>query len=457
MINKYKKHVLTTLRPSNKWQLIRLVMHLMALPFKVAFNAILGSYAILSNSTLNKTRTIPAPVDLEQRKKHFTRVLSMLPMIQAPGYKMYAPKVPFGASPDGSNHDSTNQLVRQSILQFLCGHLNASDDMITMGTSSLMYENYLARGMKVNPYEQTVMINFQSASIDTLSGLNLAMVTQQIQTYETHLDGTKYVNVSKGDDILREKYERLVVGIVETNDFSLLEGAFPSDKLAQTLYNEQLKKVNNQPEYIKMKSYLGMMQPGLELTSDGALALLAAVRIAEKKLKKREWSSLYSTLIWKYGYGLLGLFSSSSSDSNHLSNMMNLYVLSKLSDSPAGRFFWKMAMKFTWALTKNRYNGFYTGLLEKAHPGTVSEEYIDICQRFLCEEEPRLYSYGNTVTSKSKSLPVKFNEQNDLDFSPECQLQLEVHHDIESERIRSGLGFLAHLIMLEKNPEVFLK
>lgn len=452
MITKYKQHVLMTLRPTPNWERNRLILHWISLPFKMTKNLILGTLAILKDKTV-KTRTVPPPVPLEQRQEYFKKVLNMLPIIQASGYKLYAPGVPFGRGPDGSNHKSENQIKRQAVLQFLSGQLNASDDMITMGTASLMYENYLSRGIKVNPHENTMMSNFQTPDVQSLAALNLSVVSHYLNTYLSAISESK-VYRTRGDDVFREKYERLIVGIVESNDLSLLEGAMPSDPLAKELYNKRLKEVNNQPEYVMMKSHLGMMQPGLELTPTAALTLLASVRIAQVKLQKRDYALLYHKLIWKHGYGLLGLFSSKE---DHSANLMNLYVLSKLAESPAGRFFWKTAMKFTWLMSKSQHNGFFTGLLEKAHPGTVSEEYLDNCIRYLCEDEPRIYAYGNTVNSSAKVQPVPFNEQNDFDFSPEADMLSEVHHDINDERVRAGLGFLAHLVMLEKDPKELLK
>ncbi len=453
MINFYRKKNLMDLNPSLKWQYFRLTLHWISLPFKVLFNFINGSFIIIKNNLNFKIRSTIFNASLELKQQYFNKILNSLPILRTEAFKLYASGVPLKKIPDGYNHDNNRQLINQGILQFLFGQLNVIDEGLVSGTSLLISEYTLGLGIKLNPIDNTLITNVLSSNIECLSSLNIAMLSNQVK-YNTILEDS-YINTTRGEDIFRERYERLVVNIIEHNDMSLLEGASPVDKFALKLYKEKLSELNGNSDYLLMKSHKSIMSPGIELTGKNALSLLAAVRIVEKKLKKRSWIKLYNSLIWKQGYGLLSLFSSSNSNENHLSRMTDLYVLSKLSDSPAGRYFWKCAMKFTWLLTKHTYNGFYTGLLEKAHPNSVNQDYINKCINFLCEEEPRNFSYGNTVSHNTKIYPIKFNKQNDL--GQKFNNNDEVFVDIESERTRNGLEFLANLIMLERNPRTLIE
>jgi hypothetical protein len=381
-------------------------------------------------------------VDISTKKSYFKEVFNNLPILKTTELESYVNRVPYFAYPNGYNHNSDHHTSRHSTYQFLMNKLSLNNDKIQKATNMFMQGKWLCRGFSWNPFEQQIDYNVNTVSGDMLCGLNLAIMT------------------NNGPN---ENFDHLIVGIIE-NDYSLLEGASPRSKTdpGYDLYQDLLKQVGYRTEAVRMKSSRGMWQPGLETVGAQALTILAALRVAEVKNYNREAGKAYRKLLYKYGYGLLSLFPTAYIDKqrgyfNDHNCLISLYVLSKYSKSKLGKLFWMIPMLYTWSLSKHWYNGYFTGLVKECYPNLIGDKYIQKCINYLYENKPNTFSYDERIETVTKSQPVTYNDNPNDEFSP------DVRHDLVSSpsneqalKIKSGLGFIACAIMLEKNPKELL-
>jgi hypothetical protein len=355
--------------------------------------------------------------------------------------KLYTNRVPYYAIPNGSNHNPDHQCSRHGTFAFLLSKLGIKDELVDKATWMHIQGKWLTRGYYWGP--EGLEFNAKTVSGDMLCGLNLAVLA-------TDNDATK------------ERFDQLVHHIIN-HDYSLLEGQSPdSDSMAYDMYQRKLKEAGYAHEKIEMKSERGMWQPGLETVGAQALTVLAALRIADKKLRSPDAAKAYRKLLWKYGYGLLSLFPTAYVDDkrgyfNDHNCIIALYVLSKLSDSKLGKLFWKLPMLYVWALSKHWYNGYFTGLLNDAYPGTVTPAYIDKCKAYLYEEEPRTYGYSERTEVVTTEVPVTYNKLPEDEFSPDIPHNEMVTVGDEQFKIKTGLGFIASAILLEDDPKKLLE
>jgi hypothetical protein len=262
----------------------------------------------------------------------------------------------------------------------------------------------------------------------------------------------------------------MLYSIIE-NDYALLEFSRPDNEDPQQALWDKVQEHNLKclpSQNRKVKSIRGMWQPGLETVGAQALTILAALRIGDKIIGASYAKKEYRRLLFKFGYGLLSLFPTAFAKSqrgyfNDHNCITCLYILSSLAETKLGRLFWKIPMLYVWMLSRTWYNGYFTGLLEKAHPGTVSQEYLDKCKAYLYEEKPLSYSYAQSACYPAKEYPVKFNDMSQDEFYPDMPHELLVPDIIDDEtkrqvlsgieKYRSGLGWLACAVMLEKDPK----
>lgn len=438
ILKKYTELILNT-KPSRTWKAIRFVLHWVTLPLKLILIGGLGTYQIIKHSfTKHRPYAVISP---DVRKARFKTVFERLPIFHTTEIKLHVNRVPYYSVPNGSNHNSDHQCSRHSTFAFLLSKMGIHDELVDKATWMHMQGKWLCRGYEWGP--EGLHFNAKTTSGDMLCGLNLAVMTTE-------------------NEATKERFDQLIHHIIE-NDYSVLEGQSPdSDSMAYDMYQRKLKEANYAIEKIEMKSERGMWQPGLETVGAQALTILASLKLAEKKLGSRDAKKAYNKLLWKYGYGLLSLFPTAYIDSkrgyfNDHNCLISLYVLSNLSSSRLGKLFWKIPMVYVWALSKHWYNGYFTGLLNSAHPGTVSEEYIEDCKGYLYENAPRTWGYMETTTSVSKEVPVTFNNLPEDEFSPDIPHNLEVITGNEDTKIKTGLGFIASAIMLEKDPRGLLE
>lgn len=439
MIKKFNELILEV-TPSKKWKAIRFVLHWLTLPIKLLAIGALGGYQLLHKKITVKPRTTGAPVGPFTRKKFFNKVFDRLPIFHTTELKLYTNRVPYYSVPNGANHNTDHQCARHSTFAFLLSKLEIQDELVDKATWMHMQGKWLARGYGNTP--EGLHYNVSTVSGDMLCGLNLAVLVTN-------------------NEIIKDNFEVLVNGIIE-NDYALLEGASPDkEDPGYDMYQAKLKAAGYRPEAVRMKSARGMWQPGLETVGAQALTVLAALRVADKKCGSPTAKNEYRKLLFKYGYGLLSLLPTAYIDSkrgyyNDHNCLIALYVLSKLADTKMGRLFWKLPMVYVWSLSKHWYNGYFTGLLNDAHPGTVSDEYIEQCKNYLYENEPRTFGYEVSSDEVVKEQPVTYNQLPEDEFSPDIKHNMKVSAGVEDTKIKTGLGFIASAIMLEKDPTVLL-
>lgn len=450
---KYMSLILDT-KPSKVWQVTRFILHWLSLPIKLIVIGSLGGYQIVRQKLFTKVRALPAPATEEQKKEYFNFIKDRLPIMKKDGLELYVNRVPYYEGCMGYNHNFDHQAARQGTYAFLMGKLEKRNREMDFAVAKhILKDGMLARGYKLNPYEGEWFHNTASVSGDMLVGVSLSMLNYSKNEY--------------GNDVvlIKEYYDRMLASIVD-NDYSILEGQKPEDASEGnlTLWNE-IEEYNKKAIVKRtMKSNRANWQPGLETVGAQGLTILAAMRIGDKIVGASYAKKEYRKLLWRYGYGLLSLIPTAFTQSkrgyfNDHNCMVCLYILSKLSDSKLGKLFWKIPMVYVWLLSKKWHNGYFTGLLNDAHPGTVSKKYIEACKAYLYEEKPIQWAYSDSAMFPPKEVPVKFNDMNQDEFSPDMPQTLLFPPGIEKdlrdqvmgglEKRRSGLGWLACAIMLE--------
>jgi hypothetical protein len=427
--------------PSKTWQVIRFILHWITLPIKLIIIGLLGIYGILYNKFTYKTKSFP-DISLETKKLYTKKIFGFMPTFNNDWYNLYLARQPYYAPVNGINHVTDHQCLRQGQYTFMLNNFKQDDHKADFALHQHLSGNWLLRGYKWNFNDSQLVLNANSTSGDMLLGLSLRMLTSN-------------------DSILKEKYEQLVSNIIEF-DYSLLEGSEPSDSPASDLWNKLFKQSDERIEKIRMKSTRGMWQPGLETVGAQALTVLAAIRIADKKLGNKDARKEYKKLLYAYGYGLLSLvptayIPNSRGYFNDSNCLHALYILSQLSDSRLGRLFWKLPMVYVWLLSHSWLNPYFTGLLEKAHPGTVSKTYIDQCQNYLFSTEPATAVYNQDQAEQVKAVPVNPNLIVYDEFNWECSMDCNIVPQFNNPEYRTGLGFLCAVSLIEPNPEKLLE
>lgn len=438
LIEKYNELVLNT-KPSPRWQKIRFAIHWITLPIKLALIGGLGITQIILKSIFTKKRPVAnIKIDL-YLQKDLKRIMQTLPVLKGYESELYVNRVRVTEVPNGHNHNTDHQCSRQGTYVFLKRKLGLNVDEAENSLAMHMWRKWLKRGFKQNPVGETVD-NIQNTSGDMLIGLCLGMLDS------THPG-------------LRDGYYELIHSIID-NDFALLAHDIPDkNEPGYDMYMRKYEACGENPNLVDMKSYKGRWEPGLDIVGAQALTLLAALRIGDKVVGAQDAKKMYQVVLKKYGYGLLSLFPTAYIDSkrgyfNDHNCMVALYILSKLADTKFEKFIFKFAMRYVHALSRHWYNGYFTGLLEDAYPGTVSQEYINKCKAYLYEEAPRTWGYDNgSVQQVEKLEPVKFNQIAEDEFAPDCGLNKSV---VSGNQVRTGLGFMAHAILLEKDPKKLL-
>lgn len=439
---KYYFKLITNTSPGPVWKTIRFFLHWASLPLKLILIGGIGLFKIAQKSLVAKKRPSKGPVDLETKRKYFKKIWDALPVYSSNTLSFYTNRVPYYSYPNATNHNTDHQCSRHGIFSFLLSRLKLQSDKVDKGTRMFMSGHFLSRGYFYHPVEQHWMYNTQSISGDMLLGLNMAVL-------------------NSNDDFILEKFDQLVDGIIE-NDYGLREAQTPYENdITLDIWKEALAKVKD-PSLVKMKSGRAIWAPGLETAGAQALTILATLRLAEKKTGNANAKKHYRKLLYKYGYGLLSLFPTTYLDfqrgyfNEH--NCMNaLYILSKLSDNKFGKIFWRLAMTYVWALSKHWYNPYHTGLMMDAHPGSIKEEYRQECENLLYTEEPRDYGYLTANTKFDDLEPVPYNHLYEDEYSPEDPQNRRIVIADEKNKIKTGLGFLACAIMIEKNPGVLIE
>ncbi len=468
LYTKYMSLILDT-RPSKTWQVARLLLHWVTLPIKLIAIGSLGLYQII-NQRKQKIRPLPGHMTESLKKEYFNHILDRLPVFKNDSLDLYVNRVPYYEASYGWNHNFDHQAARHGTYVFLMNKLGKQSIKMDNALIKHVQQGQLTRGYGLNPMNKEWVFNRASVSGDMLVGFCLGMMSlrNRDKNNRVNIQGTDSALLTdQNAGFIKERFDELLCNILD-NDYALLEGQRPEDDTEGNLQLWEEIEKHNEKAIVKrtMKSNRANWQPGLETVGAQALTLLAAVRIGDKILGGARYKREYTKLLFRYGYGLLSLFPTAFIKSkrgyfNDHNCMVSLYILSELSDSKLGKKFWGFAMKYVWALSKNYYNGYFTGLLNEAHPGSVSKEYIDACIQYLYEEKPIQHAYNDSARVEPEAYPVKFNEMNQDEFHPDMEQRLLLPPGMSDEdkrivlsgldRTKSGLGWLAHAVMLESD------
>lgn len=444
MLNKLYQNYLKLIlnpSPSKTWKSIRFVLHWLTLFPKVIAIGSLGLFQIVLKLLTSRARTTPEIPPLEKKRAYFQKIMRELPVLKTEELELYCTRIPYGKIPDTHNQNTDHQALRHGTYSFLMNKLDLKNEKIDAAMKMHLQGKWLCRGYKINPYEDQIAFNAHTTSGDMLCGTNLAMM-------------------SNPDNMLKDKFEELIHSIL-SSDYSLLEYGGPGvEDDTYAIYKELFEKVGEKSELLQMKSSRGMWQPGIETVGAQALTVLSALRVSDKICKDPDAHAAYKKLLYKYGYGLLSLFPTAYIDSkrgyfNDHNCLMALNVLSKLADNKLGKLFWKTSMIYVWLLSRHWYNGYFTGLVNDAHPGTIGDKYIEKCQAYLYEQEPNTWTVETTTQEIDQNIPVNYNNIPGDEFSPEIAQNLSTTLNAE-DKIRTGLGFMAAAVMLEKDPKCLL-
>lgn len=435
ILDNYNKFILNP-TPSKLWKVLRFILHWVTIPIKLTVIGALGLYGVIYHIIVSKNRIVEMPkLNLADQKHCVKKTMDFLPVFKNDQYELYVNRVPFYQGIDGSNQNIDHQCLRQGLYTFLKQKTGSVNDETYRALHTHILGQKLFRGYKTHPYDGQMIANEQTVSGDMLLGLCLAMVNTT-------------------DFYLKEKFDVLLAGIIE-NDYALMEGATPEDGPERELWNELLTQVKAS-ELVKMKSARANWQPGLETVGAQALTLLAALRVGDKVIGASYAKKEYRKMLWLYGYGLLSLIPTAFIPSRrgyfNDANCINaLYILSSLSDSKLGKLFWKLPMLYVWLLSYKWYNGYFTGMIEDAHPGTIKKSYLEKCKDYLYDQEPQGFTFINTTPVSNLTVPVTANFLQYDEFNYECpqNQSFDVVNATDQNKVKTGLGFLAAAIMLE--------
>lgn len=436
-LNKSFQKLILNPKPNFTWKLVRFLLHWTTLPLKLLLIGGLGLYQIVKHTILDTNRA-PKPIT---DTLDVDKLLKSLPIWDNGHIKSYVNRVPAGEAIDGLNHNFDHQCSRHSTYAFLLSQLNPAlrDAAVEKGVWNHLQGKYLARGYKADG-----TFNVKTVSGDMLCGLNLAMLNSESL-------------------ILQDRFEVLVDNLIQ-NDYSLLEGQRPDgEPILEEIYDEALVAAQNRPENVLMKSARGMWQPGLETVGAQALTILAALRVADVKLRSKTAGAEYRKLLKVYGFGLLSLFPTAYTDTrrgyfNDHNCMIALYTLAKLSSSSWGRAFWKIPMVYVWKLSKHWYNAYFTGLLFDAYPELLKNAsnvaYLKKCIAYLQEVQVEEITKApiNWVGEEMLTtiVPVGLKLQKEDEFYPDMGHNILQLPEMPIQYYRTGLGYLAGVTMCMK-------
>lgn len=468
LYQKYIELILTT-KPSKLWKLCRGLLHWLTIPVKILVIGGLGMYQITRQALFTKKRDVPMSPSNLIKKARIQNVLRKLPIYEDPvrQIELYVNRVPYYDSPNGYNHNTDHQASRHGTYAFLMNRLGLSNDRIDNALSMHMRNGKLARGYRWDQLDKAIIMNYNTVSGDMLIGTSLGMLANKKSVTMSAHDPDKILDIKANHSF--ETYDVMLGNIID-NDYALLEGSRPEDGDINQAMWDSIEKFNEKAIYkCTMKSMRACWQPGLETVGAQALTILAAVRIGDKVIGASYAKKEYRKLLWRYGYGLLSLVPTAFTQDrrgyfNDHNCMVALYILSKLANNKAGRLFWKLPMLYVWMLSKQWYNPYFTGLLEDAHPGTVSKRYLMDCEAYLYEQEPVTDHYfEDSIDKVPEAYPVRYNEMNQQEFmvdekqtvmfKPDTDPGLNINPMWSVRRYKSGIGFLAAMVMLEKNPK----
>lgn len=439
LLEKYQRYILNP-HPNKTWRNVRAVLNWITIPLKLLVIGSLGVYGIIYNRTKYKKRE-PQKRNLTQLQKvqRVQRILKFLPVVKNEFYDLYLPRNKFTDPLNGAHHNSDHQLLRHGQYVFAMSKLGKRTPQMDYALAQFMQGRYLARGYSWDFETSKFKMNLRSTSGDMLIGLCLSMLDTDMQ--------------NDSQTILMERFDQLVTAIID-NDYSLLEGSQPTDEPYKTIYQELLKKADDRPESVAMKSSRGMWQPGLETVGAQALTILAALKVNSKKNKSHYATEEYWNLFYKQGYALLSLLPTAYLPNrrgyfNDANCIQALYVLLKLADTKLEKMVYRFALRYVFNLSKSWYNMYFTGLVREVAPDMVSDEYLEQVKEYLYEEDPLVWTISEGRQGQTFTVPVPLGLLSHSEFAFGDKLD---HFVLDGTGIRvfTGLSELASMAVLEE-------
>lgn len=327
---KYFKLILNP-NPSKTWKALRFILHWVTLPMKI-FTVVSAGLIQITIKKIASARTSPDVTTLEEKRALFQKSMAELKVLKTEELELYCDVI-YGDVPMPHNYDTHYQALNQGLYAYSMNKLGLFNEKIDSAVRMHMQSKWLCRGYKMNPHEDQIQYDAHSTSGEMLTGMSLAMLT----------------NV---DLITRDKFEELMTNVVQ-NDYALSEygGPYPGTAL-YPLYKDFFNAVGDRSELLKMKSSIGMFQPGLEIGGMRALQVLSALRVASKVCKDPVAQKAYNDLVFKYGYGLLALFPTvfSAANENLANCQIAVHILESLADTKLSKLFWKVSAMYLSAL-----------------------------------------------------------------------------------------------------------
>lgn len=445
MLERYQKFILSV-TPPIIWVKTRFVLHWITLPIKllvIGLNSLLMHIFYLPWLKMREPPQMPSE---ETRKQRFLNIYKNLPVYDNGAMQLYVNRVDYYTLPDGSNHNTDHQCSRHATYSFILNKLSNGNDRLNRAMNRHMWKHVLLRG-----YTEDGSYNANTVSGDMLIGLSLGVMNAyKPRELKIHGDDMRVVDVTTYDE-LRDSFEQLLIGIIE-NDYSLLETSRQiEDPIQSAVWDAEMKKKDQRPELVKVKSGRAMFQPGLETVGAQSITLLAALKVASVTSKSVYLNNVYKKLVKNYGYSLLALFPTTFIPSkrgyfNDHNCLVAAYILSKLSTGRLEKLYWNAVALYIWSLSYPYYNGYFTGLVNDLMPGVISKKYIDKCISFLYEDEPATYSGTGGTKLKPQEYPVRYNEQDRDEFHVDKDPEILTNY---SHKVKSGLGFFSAASLLE--------
>lgn len=475
LYEKYVKFILSV-TPPTWWVIVRFVLHWLTIPLKLLLIGGNSFYQQVRYYRKVEERLLPELPDRDTQKRYTRLILKKLPLFRKKedGFvvsELYVNRVPYTdlAGPTGLNHNFDHQCSRHGTYTFLMSKIGKRSEPIDRALGEHVIDGKLMRGYNAEGKQNDATVSGDMLLGYTLGAMNA--VTAKVDEKLLALRGFINLAHTAGDAVI-DNLNQVVTHILK-NDYAMTESFYgPEDGPEKSLYDE-LKAKHKTAYAFKMKSARGMFQPGLETVGAQTLTILAATRASAVLGRSRGAEKAYKKLLWRFGYGLLALVPTTYIQTkrvyfNDHNCMIAAYVLTKLSPTKAGKFFWTLSMLYTWSLSRKQKNGYFTGLLLDASPWL--EKYLskqkEECKRYIYEAMPYNFSQDNGVEVPALTdagnyyLPVPFNQMNQQEFHPDQEHKVLVKK-VETpegpefyytDNHLSGLGWLAHAVMLD--PEL---
>lgn len=297
--------------PTTIWIVLHSILHWISLPFKLVYFLFKALFILLKKAftKVDATHHDPHTVD-------YAELLRNQPVWKTNLFNTYVDKL--NSEHDGKGHSRETQTLLHSVYMYVLslteegkGYLEYNSHMGL--AKSIHTTGHLGSGYGYNEDGENI-INNKTPTIETLSALNLAVLTSR-------------------SEVVVDKYDQMVENFSK-NNYGLLEADIPDHPVTKKLWED-----SNAQMKFKLKSHKANMMPRLGVTGTEALVALATLKLGRKRGRNLESEKAYQKLC-KMGYKALAL---TADPANLEMNIPSLYVLAKSCDPKEVKFY-KRAM-----------------------------------------------------------------------------------------------------------------